>query len=457
VSGNSGSGKTAAISRAFGDSCGRDADSDGNETDTVQRITELGFADLFTGLGENNKTPAQLCSTPRRQLSSSEAYLVGLAAELGTGAVVDEFLTALPHAMRATAAAAVGRFCRERGYEGVVLASCHGVEIAAALQPCAHFSAELGVEVPVPPAPPPVNAAPDGEGILREDTAETVGLLLKQPSLVVTRRQIEAGSKDSGKLKRAWWEQEFERHHYLGGEAFNLAADCYLFFVGDHPVAFDSTLPQPGKMSSCRREHRLVVKPDLQGMGMGSAVSCYTASREIMTRRIGLEKNLKDQNHDQNRDDGGGGGGGGSSHRFISKTRHRQLGRSRDASLLWRATSTNGTLTLVDDRKRNIGVGLADSKSGQKAAPVDKRGRNNASGGRKAIQYSHEYVGTDEEREMFKNNCTDAAAVAASDTQCGQFLSNRKMAAQKAASGQGVKRPGKQMGINQMFSAAHKK
>jgi hypothetical protein len=30
-----------------------------------------------------------------------------------------------------------------------------GDDIAAALQPCAHFSAELGVEVPVPPAPPP--------------------------------------------------------------------------------------------------------------------------------------------------------------------------------------------------------------------------------------------------------------------------------------------------------------
>jgi len=60
------------------------------------------------------------------ELSSSERYLVGLAAALRSGAIIDEFVTALPHAMRLEVAAAVGAFIRARGLRGVVLASCHG-------------------------------------------------------------------------------------------------------------------------------------------------------------------------------------------------------------------------------------------------------------------------------------------------------------------------------------------
>jgi hypothetical protein len=41
------------------------------------------------------------------------------------------------------------------------------------------------------------------------------------------------------------------------------------------PVAFDSTMAQPGKATMCRREHRLVVAPDFQGLGLGSAVGLY--------------------------------------------------------------------------------------------------------------------------------------------------------------------------------------
>jgi hypothetical protein len=52
--------------------------------------------------------------------------MMGLAAALRSGAIIDEFVTALPRAMRLEVAAAVGAFIRARGFRGVVLASCHG-------------------------------------------------------------------------------------------------------------------------------------------------------------------------------------------------------------------------------------------------------------------------------------------------------------------------------------------
>jgi GNAT superfamily N-acetyltransferase len=75
------------------------------------------------------------------------------------------------------------------------------------------------------------------------------------------------------------------RHHYLGGNKFNHLCDAYLFFVSGQPVAFVATLPMPGKVRASRRGHRLVVKPDFQGVGLGGAVSRYAAKREICDKR----------------------------------------------------------------------------------------------------------------------------------------------------------------------------
>ena len=73
----------------------------------VARFLALGF-DEFVRCGQHGRTVTQLCEADPSQMSTSEAYLVSLADSIGTGAVLDEFLTSLPPATRAVVARRVG-------------------------------------------------------------------------------------------------------------------------------------------------------------------------------------------------------------------------------------------------------------------------------------------------------------------------------------------------------------
>ena len=78
-------------------------------------------------------------------------------------------------------------------------------------------------------------------------------------------------------------------------------------------MAFDSHLARPGgSVFRMRGQHRLVVAPDFQGLGIGSEMCAHDASECITEARIK----------------------GGVTHRFFSKTFHKKLGVSRDGSLL---------------------------------------------------------------------------------------------------------------------------
>jgi GNAT superfamily N-acetyltransferase len=65
----------------------------------------------------------------------------------------------------------------------------------------------------------------------------------------------------------------FRKHHYLDTN-IHKAAQCFVAFWGDTPVAFASYLhfPHP-KSKNIKREHRTVCLPDYQGVGIGNAVS----------------------------------------------------------------------------------------------------------------------------------------------------------------------------------------
>ena len=74
-------------------------------------------------------------------------------------------------------------------------------------------------------------------------------------------------------VHRSAW-RLFRRHHYLA-TSLSRVAKCFCAFWGDEPVAFSAWLPamtrnrQEGDM----REHRTVVLPDFQGVGIGNRVS----------------------------------------------------------------------------------------------------------------------------------------------------------------------------------------
>jgi len=73
----------------------------------------------------------------------------------------------------------------------------------------------------------------------------------------------------------------FRKYHYLNHE-LNKGAHCYIATIGGKPVAFDSVIhfPHP-KAKNIKHEHRLVVLPDYQGIGIGNKLSSIVAERYI--------------------------------------------------------------------------------------------------------------------------------------------------------------------------------
>jgi ABC-type transport system involved in cytochrome c biogenesis ATPase subunit len=69
----------------------------------------------------------------------------------------------------------------------------------------------------------------------------------------------------------------FAPHHYLSASCVRSAV-CFLAVTEARPVAFSAWLPFLGRGPAARREHRTVVLPDYQGIGIGMALSSLIAS-----------------------------------------------------------------------------------------------------------------------------------------------------------------------------------
>ena len=78
----------------------------------------------------------------------------------------------------------------------------------------------------------------------------------------------------------------FKRHHYLSSN-LNKAARCYIATWDSQPIAFCSTLHLYGD-HDIRMIHRLVVLPDFQGLGVGTAMLDEVARLESQTKRISI-------------------------------------------------------------------------------------------------------------------------------------------------------------------------
>lgn len=135
----------------------------------------------------------------------------------------------------------------------------------------------------------------------------------------------------------------FKDHHYLSGELSN-ASRCYAGLFGGNIVAFGSAMTMPnGSLNSAWREHRTVVLPDYQGMGLGVRFSDAIG-------QIHLEQG----------------------HRYFSRTAHPRFGLYREQSSLWKPTSKNRKLRTDVNHKNMFNNHYADNKR---------------------VCFSHEYVG----------------------------------------------------------------
>jgi GNAT superfamily N-acetyltransferase len=242
---------------------------------------------------------------PFHVLSNGEQFRANLARRLNNGAVIDEFTSVVDRNVAKAASVSVRRYVDQHGLKGVVLASCH-YDILEWLRPDWYFDTSTG--------------------------ELHSGRSLRRPPIELRIYPC----------KRSVWGM-FAKHHYMSA-SLNNACRSYIatanFGDGEAVVAFTSTLPFPNRyVRNGYREHRTVVLPDFQGLGIGPRISDAVAQLHI--------------------DEG---------KRFYSRTAHPRFGAYRDASPLWKRSSTYGKRRAKDS------------------------GFNG--GGDQRICFSHEYIGT---------------------------------------------------------------
>jgi GNAT superfamily N-acetyltransferase len=211
---------------------------------------------------------------PYHVLSTGEKFRADLARSLKHGVVIDEFTSVVDRAVAASCSNALRRYIDFKKLERVVLASCH-YDIIEWLRPDWWY-----------------------------DTAThkmTNGRRLRRPEIALEVVPCEW---------QAW--SMFSAHHYLSAD-INRGARCWLAVWNDRPVGFAATLALPnGSIDNGWREHRIVILPEFQGLGLGTRLSDAVA-------RMHVDQGL----------------------RYFAKTAHSVMGKYRDASPDWRPTSKN--------------------------------------------------------------------------------------------------------------------
>lgn len=309
IVGSSGGGKSSILRKHFlhnewqyewdGESICEHFDS---AEDAINRLGAVGL----------NSIPAWL--KPYSVLSTGEKFRADLAINLKSEAVFDEFTSVVDRNVAKSTCVAVNKYINKQDLSKVVFASCHR-DIVEWLQP------DLVYDV---------------------DTKELIdrrSLRQSRPEIKLEIREL----KKEEKLK-AW--DIFARHHYLN-EKLNKSARCFVAYWGDVLIGFSSSLTMPsGSLKNAYREHRTVILPDFQGMGLGTNLSNTIAQLHIEEGK-----------------------------RYFSRTTHYRFGEYRQNSPLWKPTSKNRVL-----RKDIL------------TKPKDEL-YNNYQGDNKRVCYSHEYIG----------------------------------------------------------------
>jgi len=205
-----------------------------NPNDAIERLMAVGL----------NSVPSWC--RPFHVLSNGEQFRANLARKLKSGAVIDEFTSVVDRNVAKAAATATRRYVDKAGIKNLVLASCHE-DILSWLRPDWYFDTATGI-------------LHDGRSLRRPEIKLRI-----YPS----QKQV--------------WEM-FSSYHYLT-PSFNKAADTYLATAtlgadsDEVLVGFASAISFPmmgnknGSTKKAYREHRTVIFPDFQGLGLGPRLS----------------------------------------------------------------------------------------------------------------------------------------------------------------------------------------
>lgn len=271
-----------------------------NQKAVVSHFADFEAAQVRLAAAGLNSIPAWL--SPYQVLSTGEKFRADLAMKIESGAVIDEFTSVVDRNVAKSCSYAVSRYIRNYGLENVVFASCH-YDIIDWLNP---------------------------DWVYDTLTKKLIYRgSLQRP--IINLEVVPCGIE-------AW--SIFSKHHYLSAN-INHSASCWVCLWGTDIVGFASALAFPcGTIQNAYREHRTVVLPDFQGMGIGVRLSDAIAE---MYKQQG--------------------------YRYFSKTAHPRMGEYRNASTAWKPTSKN-----MITRK-------------------DKTSPKSRWASRKVFSYSHEYMG----------------------------------------------------------------
>lgn len=270
IVGSSGSGKSTILREAFGmkeeavqwDNDKSIASHFGNYDEAVERLGAVGL----------NSIPSWL--KRYSDLSNGEQFRADLARRLKDGAAIDEFTSVVNREAAVSCSMAIHKYINAHDVKNIVFASCHD-DIIPYLQP---------------------------DWVYNTDSHHffTGDYLCRQK---ITIEIIPCTA--------AAWDM-FAKHHYLSGD-INKASHCYLGLYDDVPVAFGAIISMPGRyLKHAYREHRVVVLPDYQGMGIGTR---FSEALGEAYHKAGC--------------------------RYFSKTANPRMGEHRDKSKLWKPTSMN--------------------------------------------------------------------------------------------------------------------
>lgn len=223
---------------------------------------------------------------PYHILSNGEKFRADVARKIRSGAVIDEFTSVVDRTVAKAASVSLARYIKNNDIHNVVLSTCHR-DILEWLEP---------------------------DWVIDTDTGEfTQGFFFRRPEI---RIDIYRTSYDSWRM--------FKEHHYLDGN-INKSARCYLAIWEGKVVGFSSAITMPnGYIQNAWREHRTVIFPDYQGMGLGVRVS-------DMIGEIHLSEG----------------------HRYYSRTSHPRMIMYREKSPLWKTTSKHKKLR-TDIKNENV-------------------------------------------------------------------------------------------------------
>lgn len=288
IIGPSGSGKSQLMRRFYG------------ETEDVVWDSRKAIASHFESADDaiNRLAGVGLSSVPSwcrpyNVLSNGEQFRARMARMLNSNTSFDEFTSVVDRTVAKSCCWAIQREIRKREMRGVVFASCHR-DIVEWLQPDWVFDTLTASMMPR-------------------------GYLCCRPPITIEIKPCD----------RSMW-SIFSQHHYMSA---NLAGSCRSWVAtwGDTPIGFASSMPLPsGTTKNAWREHRTVILPDYQGLGIGVRISDEVAQIHL----------------DEGR-------------RYYSKTAHPRMGKYRDCSKKWRPTKhnhkiakyQNGTMTAWKARE----------------------------------------------------------------------------------------------------------